>query len=66
VETNILIFDVSGTGLTGAQFSARLKDRGVLANPVGPSAMRMVTHYDVSAADCEAALGAAAEVANAA
>jgi threonine aldolase len=62
VQTNILIFDVSGTGLTGAQFSARLKDRGVLANPVGPSALRMVTHYDVSRGDCEAALGAAAEV----
>ena len=62
VQTNILIFDVSGTGLTGAQFSARLKDRGVLANPVGPAALRMVTHYDVSRADCEAALGAAAEV----
>jgi threonine aldolase len=63
VQTNILIFDVAGTGLTGAQWSARLKDRGVLANPVGPSTMRMVTHYDVSRADCETALAAVAEVA---
>jgi threonine aldolase len=63
VQTNILIFDVGGTGLTGAQFSARLKDRGVLANPVTPSTLRMVTHYDVSRADCETALGAASEVA---
>jgi threonine aldolase len=63
VQTNILIFDVTGTGLTGAQFSARLKDRGVLANPVGAATMRMVTHYDVSRADCETALAAVAEVA---
>ena len=34
----------------------------MLANPVGPAALRMVTHYDVSRGDCEAALGAAAEV----
>jgi threonine aldolase len=66
VQTNILIFDVTGTGLTGAQFSARLKDRGVLANPVGPTTMRMVTHYDASRADCETALAAVAEVAAAA
>ena len=32
VATNIVIFDVSGTGLTSAEISARLKRRGVLIN----------------------------------
>src|SRR5438034_428340 len=32
VQTNIVIFDVSGTGLTPSEFSARLKQRDVLIN----------------------------------
>jgi threonine aldolase len=56
VQTNILVFDVSGTSLTSFEISQRLKDRGVLANGINPSVMRMVTHFDVSRADCEAAL----------
>ena len=51
-ETNIVIFDIAGTGLDSATFSARLKERGVLANGVGPTTMRMVTHYDVTEAMC--------------
>jgi len=63
VQTNIVIFDVSGTGLTGGDFSGELKRRGVLANAVSGSAVRMVTHYDVSRGDCETAVGACVEVA---
>ncbi len=48
VQTNIVIFDISGTGLSTAQFSAELKARGVLANGINAREMRMVTHYDVS------------------
>jgi threonine aldolase len=58
VQTNIVIFDVSGTGMTGPAFSTRLKERGVLANSVNDREMRMVTHYDVSRAECEQALEA--------
>ncbi|MBM3812639.1 MAG: aminotransferase class I/II-fold pyridoxal phosphate-dependent enzyme [Acidimicrobiia bacterium] len=65
VETNILIFDVAGSGLTGAEFSAALKQRGVLANAVAGTLMRMVTHYDVSHAECQTALGACEEIARA-
>jgi len=32
VQTNIVVFDVSGTGLTTAEFGTRLKARGVLMN----------------------------------
>jgi threonine aldolase len=55
VQTNIVIFDVAGTGLTGAEFSARLKRRGVLINPIAGARLRLVTHYDVSRKDCERA-----------
>lgn len=63
VETNIVIFDVAATGLSPREFSARLKERGVWINGVGASGLRAVTHFDVSRADCERALGAVREVA---
>ncbi len=66
VQTNILFFDVSSTGLDSSRFSKGLKDRGVLANPVGPDSIRMVTHYDVSRSQCETALGVCHELARAA
>lgn len=56
VQTNIVIFDVSGTGLGPAEWSARLKAAGVLANAVNSREMRMVTHYDVRREDCQRAL----------
>lgn len=64
--TNIVIFDVSGTGIAPADFSARLKARGVLINPIDARRLRAVTHYDVDRAACEAALRAVAEIAAAA
>ena len=58
VQTNIVIFDVSATGLSAADFSARLKSRGVLINPINDRQMRLVTHSDVDRAGCERALEA--------
>ena len=55
VVTNIVIFDVSETGITADEICARLKEHGVLASGFG-SAIRMVTHYDVSRADIDTAL----------
>jgi threonine aldolase len=63
VQTNILVFDVSGTGIAASQISARLKERGVLINAVNERLMRVVTHYDVDREGCELALTAMAEVA---
>ncbi len=63
VQTNIVVFDIAGTGLTTAEFSARLKTRGILINGIGGTRMRLVTHMDASRADCERALTALAEVA---
>jgi threonine aldolase len=58
-QTNIVVFDVTGTGLTTTEFGARLKARGVLMNEAArPGEMRAVTHYDVTREEC----GRAAEV----
>jgi threonine aldolase len=62
VVTNILIFDVSGTGRTAADLCADLGKHNVLAGPTGPHAIRMVTHYDVDRAAIDRALAAFAEV----
>jgi threonine aldolase len=55
VETNIVIFDVTGTGLAPAEFSARLKAHGVLINKINATQLRLLTHNDVNRADCERA-----------
>jgi threonine aldolase len=56
VQTNILICDISGTGMTSADLSRRLAERSVLANGVGPQLMRFVTHLDVNREQCAQAL----------
>ncbi len=62
VVTNIVIFDVSGTGRASGEIAARVRaEHGVLSAGVGP-AVRMVTHYDVTRADIERALAALREV----
>jgi threonine aldolase len=58
VATNITIFDVSGTGVSPAEISARLRQRGVLINAINERQMRAVTHYDVDRAACGEALAA--------
>ncbi len=58
VQTNIVIFDVLGSGKTTAQISKALQAQGVLANGINAREMRMVTHYDVSREDIEKALQA--------
>jgi threonine aldolase len=58
VVTNIVIFDISGTGMTSDVLSRKLAERKVLANGISPEAMRFVTHYDVDRAGCGRALAA--------
>jgi threonine aldolase len=60
IESNILIFRLTGP-LTAAALVARLKGRGILASTVGPDAIRLVTHHDVSRGDCITAAEALAE-----
>ncbi|MBI4891578.1 MAG: aminotransferase class I/II-fold pyridoxal phosphate-dependent enzyme, partial [Acidobacteria bacterium] len=60
--TNIVIFDVAATGRPAKEISLALKGRGVLMNPISPTVMRAVTHYDVSRSQCQAALETLAAV----
>jgi threonine aldolase len=57
VVTNIVIFDVSGTGKTTAEISQALKQDGIIALGISETQMRMVTHLDVSEKDIEATIG---------
>ncbi len=50
--TNILVFDICGTGMDTAEFSRRLAARNVLAAGIDDQLMRFVTHHDVSREDC--------------
>jgi threonine aldolase len=63
IQTNIVIFDVSGSGLPAAEFSSRLKGQNVLMNAVSETHLRAVTHYDVDRGAAEVAARAVADVA---
>ena len=55
VETNIVIFTLKDGG-DAAGVVLALREQGILASAVGPHAVRLVTHFDVSRADCEQAV----------
>lgn len=63
VETNIVFFDIAGTGMTADPFCDALKARGVDLGGAG-TRVRAVTHLDVSRADIEAAVQAIRSVIN--
>ena len=56
MQTNIVIFDVTGTGLTSAEFAAAAKTGGLAVSTANPACVRVVTHCDVTRADCERAV----------
>jgi threonine aldolase len=59
VETNIVIFDVRGTGLSGEAFASRtLASHGVRFSVLGPTTVRAVTHLDIPQDGIERALEA--------
>jgi threonine aldolase len=62
VQTNIVIFDITATGLATTDLTAALKPRGVLMNGINPRQMRAVTHFDVSRQQCASAIEAISEV----
>ncbi len=62
VITNIVIFDVRGTGKTAAELSAALAKERILSNPSDNYALRMVTHYDVDREGCQRALEVMARI----
>jgi len=56
VETNMVRFDVAGTGLTGGEFAEQLLEReGVLVSVPGATAIRAVPHLGVTEQDIDEA-----------
>jgi threonine aldolase len=64
VRTNILVFDVSGTGLTSHAIGERMAKHGVRIHAMPPTTIRMVTHCDVDRAGCLRAIAAMEEALN--
>jgi threonine aldolase len=62
VVTNIVIFDVRGTGRTAAEICADLGKRKILCGPTDKYSIRMVTHCDVQRNAIENTLAAMGEV----
>jgi threonine aldolase len=62
IETNIVFFDVGGTGLDAAAVCERLAALGVQMGAMGPTRIRAVTHLDVSREDVMRAADALREV----
>jgi threonine aldolase len=56
VETNIVIFDITDTGMIGSHVAEIMKKEGVLIHAFGKTQIRLVTHLDVSNDDIEEAL----------
>jgi threonine aldolase len=61
VVTNIVIFDVSATGKTSAEICNALKEKDIHASPFG-TAIRMVTHCDVSNEDIKKTINSMAKI----
>jgi threonine aldolase len=62
VETNIVIFDVSKSPKKPVQIAGELRTRGVLILLMGKTAIRLVTHIDISDAGIEQAMEAFGQV----
>ena len=62
VQTNIVVFDISGTGVDSAAFTRKLMEKNVLASGISPTEIRIVTHMDLDRNACERALAAVGEV----
>jgi len=62
VETNLVRVEVKKSGKRAAQWSAELKQKGILVSPCDVYALRFVTHRHIAAADIDATLSAFAEL----
>jgi threonine aldolase len=61
-RTNVVLFDIAGTGLSFAELSGLLKSKGLLISTAGGTRARVLTHLNVSRQDCEAAVEIMEEV----
>jgi threonine aldolase len=64
VQTNIVAYDVSGLGIDGQRWVAKLNETGVKAGPLEAGRVRMVTHRGIEKEDIEFTLNVAEKVAH--
>jgi threonine aldolase len=64
LATNIVLVETAATLAPAETLAAALRERGVLCLATGPRRLRLVTHLDVSAADCQRAAEIIADVSN--
>lgn len=57
-DTNIVLVDTAGAGLTATEFTERAHEEGVLASKFYEHTVRFCTHRDVNEADIDDAVGA--------
>ena len=62
VETNLVRVDVKKSGRRAAQWSADLKQKGIMVAPADIHVLRFVTHRHISAPDVDTAVGAFADL----
>jgi len=62
VETNLVWFEVGPPHGTAKDVAAKLREKGVLAAPLGRTTVRLVTHLDVTREQCERAAAAIREL----
>jgi len=55
VQTNIVVFNLAPDAPDAGAVAAQARERGILMFPFGPRTVRLVTHLDVSRAQCETA-----------
>ncbi|WP_164985148.1 low-specificity L-threonine aldolase [Ammoniphilus sp. CFH 90114] len=56
VDTNIILCDIKGTGLSNEEFLDRLRQAGVLAGPFDDGVIRFVTHREITGEHVQQAL----------
>jgi threonine aldolase len=64
IQTNIVRASVAHLGLSEHEFVARMASRSVLVKPIGPSAVRLVVHREISDADLQVIASTARACAN--
>jgi threonine aldolase len=61
-RTNVVVFDIAGTGLSFPELSGLLKAKGLLISTAGGTRARILTHLNITRQDCEAAVNVMEEV----
>jgi threonine aldolase len=62
IQTNIVFFEIIREGSTPEEFVRQIDAEGIRMLPVGPHKVRAVTHYHISSADIDQALGVISRV----